>query len=76
MIPEDIKQSLEKYTQQRIPTGGFLYAVLSNDLFEAFGRADNENRLLLFNICSYIYNELPSTCWGSKEKVNNWLKDK
>lgn len=76
MIPGTIKQSLDRYIQYHIPTGGFLEAVLSNDLKEAFGRADKENRIALFEIVKYCYNELPSDCWGSPEKVDAWLAER
>jgi len=64
---------LRRYVDDRCPTGDFLYAVLSNDLFEAMGRADENNRAALFDICKYIWNELPSICWGSPEKVRAWF---
>ncbi len=73
-IPQSTLESLERYVNDRIPTGGFLYAVLTNDLFEAVGRADEFNRAALFEICNYIYNMIPSDCWGNSEKVKNWLK--
>ena len=73
MITEEIKESLKRYVENKIPTGGFLRAVLANDLFEAVGRADAVNRHILFDICSYIYNDIPSSCWGSYEKVDKWL---
>lgn len=64
---------IDRYVDHRIPTGGFLEAVLSNDLREAFGRADIQNRYLMFDIVSYLYSEVPSACWGSPERVKNWL---
>jgi len=70
-----IKESLDEYAANGRPTGGFLYAVLSNDLMEAVGRADETNRFLLFDICSYIYNHMPISCHGSREKVDNWLEE-
>jgi len=73
-MPEYTKKALDLYVSDRIPTGGFLCAVLTNDLFEAVGRADIQNRYALFQICNYIYNEIPSTCWGSPERVREWLK--
>lgn len=72
---EIIKESLDRYTKDRIPTGGFLTAVLENDLMGAMGRADHINRQRLPEICKYIYNELPSGIWGSREKVQNHLKN-
>ena len=74
MIPEYTKASIDRYAKDRVPTGGFLYAVLTNNLSEAVGRADSANRLHLPAICSYIYNEIPSACWGSPEKVKKWLE--
>ena len=72
MKPET-KESLDRYAKNRIPTGGFLRAVLANDLFEAIGRADLQNRYDIFEICSYVYNKIPSTCWGSYDTVEAWL---
>jgi len=47
--------------------------VLENDLFGAFHKADDVNRYRLYEICKYIWNELPGICWGSKEAVKKWL---
>jgi len=52
----------------------FLKAVLCNDLKGSFASADTDNRLNIFEIVSYIYNEFPSGCWGSDVKVNDWIK--
>ena len=68
-----IVEALDNYVCHHIETGSFLRAVLENDLREAFGRADHENQERMFEIVQYCYNEIPSTCWGSKEAVKNWL---
>lgn len=73
---EQIKESLKRYVEDRIPTGGFLRAVLENDLFTASSKADFENRYQLHEICNYIYNNLPSKCWGDKKTVEQWLQNK
>ena len=70
---EHVIPTIERYVNQRIPTGGFMEAVLSNDLVEACSRADNQNRYLLFDIVSYLYNNVPGACWGSRERVDRWL---
>jgi hypothetical protein len=70
---EHLIPSITRYTQARIPTGGFLKAVLSNDLREAILLADDVNIDLLPQIVRYIYNEVPSECWGSPEKARTWL---
>ena len=73
MIPKDTLTGLKRYVEDRIHPGGFLIAVLENNLTESFGQADKKNRKVLFEIVCYCYNELPSICWGSPEKVKNWL---
>lgn len=65
--------SIQRYVQHRIPTGGFLESVLSNDLREACGRADGQNRYLIYDIVHYLYNNVPGQCWGSSERVSAWL---
>ena len=70
---QDCIPSLKRYVEDRIETGGFLRAVLENNLMEAFGRADASNREDLFNICSYVYNEMPASCHGNRDKVEKWL---
>lgn len=73
-VKESTLNGLDRYAQNRIPTGDFLRAVLENDLMQAMGRADESNRAAMFSICGYVYNELPSACHGSPEKVKAWLK--
>lgn len=68
----DVKEALGRWASHGYQPGDFLTAVLSNDLFEAAARADMTNRFDLWEICEYIYNELPSACWGSREKVEVW----
>jgi len=70
---EQVKETLERYVNDRCPTGGFLHAVLSNDLTEACARADMRNQRQLPEIVTYIYNNIPSISWGSPEKVEKWL---
>jgi hypothetical protein len=74
MINPSIKESLDRYVQHRIPTGGFLEAVLCNDLFGAVRKADHINKTQLPEICSYIYMDIPGNCWGSPQKVKEWLE--
>jgi hypothetical protein len=73
MIPERTKASIDRYVKDHMPTGDFLYAVLTNNLTESIGRADDENGAALKEIVQYIYNEIPWGCWGSPERVKRWL---
>lgn len=73
-VPVTTAFTIANYVIHKIQTGGFLFAVLSNDLSESFARADMGNRAAMFEIVSFIYNSIPSKCWGSKEKVQAWLE--
>lgn len=72
-IKPEIRRALNDYAEHGIPVGSFLTAVLSNDLMQAIGRADDGNRATLWQICGYIHNEMPSPCHGSLEAVKAWI---
>lgn len=69
-----ILESLYNYIDAGVPCGGFLTAVLCNDLKESFGRADDFNRDHLFDIVQFLYNKAPAPCWGSPDKVKAWVE--
>lgn len=72
-IPQLVQDGLARYIVDRTPTGGFLRAVLENDLCEACVRADLESRAALAEIVLWLYYNAPSECWGSPERVDAWL---
>jgi hypothetical protein len=74
--PPSVREQLKNYIEHRIPTGGFLTAVLGNDLKQACGRADHVNRECLFEVVEWLYNEPPAECWGTPGAVSKWLRDK
>lgn len=74
MMPAHIKSGIDGYVDHGHSVGHFLVAVLSDDLFEAVFQADEESLLALRNICLYVFNFTPALCWGSEQKVANWLK--
>lgn len=73
-IPQYTRESLERYVKEGIPPGDFLRAVLANDLQKAVSHADNENTGAIVALAVWIYNRAPSSCWGSKDAVSNWIK--
>jgi hypothetical protein len=62
MIPEDVKDSIDRYVKDGVPLGDFLTAVMANDLMEAFGRADFNNTAFMRDIVAYVYNCTPFLC--------------
>lgn len=71
-IQPKIRAALDRYISHGTEAGGFVEAVLRNDLMEAVVRADPDSLDALRLICHYIYNELPSSCHGGKEAVAAW----
>lgn len=74
LIPPRIMTGMQNYIQNGHPTGDFLRAVFSNDLFDAVGRADEHSLAALPSIVSFIYMEAPSHCHGSAKSVSIWLE--
>jgi len=72
-IPNRMMGAIALYVESRKAPGGFLTAVICNDLKEACGRADDENLRNLPAFVAYFHNEAPSACWGSEEKMRAWL---
>jgi len=70
------KKGLDRYAEHHGETGSFLRAVLENNLKESFARADDDNARDMHEIVAYVYNELPGACWGSPERVREWLAQK
>lgn len=73
-LPAHIRHGVQKYIEEGVIPGSFLQAVITNNLSESFGRADNVNRERLSDIVNFFYNEAPSQCWGSAEKMQAWAE--
>lgn len=73
-IPEHMHGAIIRFYENGIPPGGFLSAVIDNDLREASARADDINRHALFNYIRWFYNHAPSGTWGYSGAVNDYLK--
>lgn len=75
MLPEHMQEVARDYVEKGYEPGGFLFAVLSNDLVDAFGRADAINRAAMGAWAVWLLNEAPSTCWGSAERIHRWVTE-
>lgn len=74
-LPAHILSNLYDYVQEGRSVGHFLTGLLENDLQKALGHADQENQHLIVLWARYVYNRLPSGCWGSPEKVKQWQEN-
>jgi hypothetical protein len=73
LIRLDVRDSIDRYVSHGIPLGGFLQAVISNDLMGAAASADAENSRVLAAIAGYVWNEVPAQAWGSRAVYEAWL---
>ena len=73
-IPARMMPSIQRYITDRLRPGNFLQEVISNDLYGAIARADDENLENLPAYLSFFNNEAPGLCWGSKKKMEEWIE--
>lgn len=75
-VPGFVLEELERYVNERQePWSDFVWAVLRNDLARTIGLADQACLAALLSIVRIVYNEVPSACWGTPERVTAWLTD-
>lgn len=72
LIPDHMRGGITRWVEHGIYPGGFLTAVLENNLRDAVQRADEDNSRMLAGWVRFIYNYCPSGCWGSLEHVERW----
>jgi hypothetical protein len=73
-IPHQMHGAIIRYVEKGIRPGDFLTAVINNDLFEAVGRADSENKLCLDAYVTWFYNQAPGGCAGRAGSVDSWIE--
>jgi len=71
-IPTLVLNGLVNYLYYGSKPGHFLCAVLTNNLFEAVARSDNDSLAALREIIWLVYNRTPSPSWGDKAKIEAW----
>lgn len=75
-IPERMLSAIHAYIDGGVIPGGFLRAVICNNMREACCLADEENLQNLPAYVKYFYNNAPGICWGSKERMRAWVTAK
>jgi len=73
-LPPHLQGGVQRYIEQGVPPGDFLTAVITNDLFLAISHADSTSLAALPDIVRFFYNESPSRCWGTPEKMKTWME--
>ncbi len=75
-IPERMQDSITHYIEDGYAPGSFLTAIICNNLRMAVEQADAENLNNLPAYVDFFYNHAPMGCWGSKERMEKWIKEK
>jgi len=73
-IPSYMIDGLLDYILEHCPAGSFLTAILCNDLRQACNKADETNKHLIWEYVYFLFNHAPMGCWGSEERVAEWLE--
>jgi hypothetical protein len=71
-----LDEGLENYLLHGYMPGGFLTAVICNDLQLACGRADHWNKPRLPEIVNEVFFKLPAQAYGNAERMRAWCRDK
>lgn len=71
-LPEYMRGPMQRYIEHGAQPGGFLTALLSNDLMGALRKGDDTNQAALSVYGRFLYNEAPCGCYGSPETVSAW----
>ena len=73
-VPEHLHAGIIAYLTAGVPPGGYLRAVLSNDLTEAVKRADASGREGgLIALVMFLFHDAPHPAWGSPKAVSDWM---
>ena len=70
----DCQEAIFGYLVYGWETGGFLTAVLANDLYRAAIVADIENVKRLAYVAKFVIYSLPQASYGSINVVRNWCR--
>lgn len=73
-LPATTLDGITLYITRGIAPGHFLTAVIENDLLASIKYADTANLEALSRIVSFFYDQAPYNCWGSRNKMSQWIK--
>ena len=73
--PSQMSAGVERYIEQGCDPGGFLFALICGDLYEAIARADTGNLYAIVAWWYWVRDEAPNACYGSRAKVETWIRE-
>lgn len=73
-LPRHMQAGAKLYVEHGLAPGSFLCAVLSNNLTQAYARADDVNTAFMRDWALWLYNDCPRDAWGSPDAVTEWIE--
>jgi len=73
-LPPHMQDTARRYVERGVPGGSFFTSLVENNLVMSFSKADAVNLAYMEKWCTWLYWEAPSTCWGSLEKSQAWVR--
>lgn len=71
-LPLHMIPGLARWVLWAVPPGNFLQQLLLNRFAHAVFAADDHNREHLLQWAQFLYNDLPSDCWGGEAEIFAW----
>ena len=71
-LPAGVQSPMQQYIRYGLHPGGFLYAVIVNDLRRAVEYGSAENLKTLPDIVQWLIEHAPAECHGSPGLVEMW----
>ncbi len=73
-IPSHFIAGLERYLAFGIHPGGFMRAILSNDLVDVINRADADALSCLRPLSLLVFDCIDTRAWGTRQRVDEWME--
>lgn len=72
LVPPHLREGLERWIRNGVEPGGFLRALLQNDLVGAVLRADPISREAIPSVVRWLTESAPEGSYGSLKNYQNW----
>lgn len=72
-VPGHLRGGVARWIMTGTEPGGFLQAVLINDLKGAVTRGEPSSRAGLLQLVGWLIAEAPPMCWGSEGAYVDWV---
>jgi len=73
-LPEHMRDAAREYVEGHHMPGDFLQALFSNNFIGVFKHGDETNLAAIQTWATWLYNEAPGGCWGSRLMMEAWVK--